>query len=314
MGFCSARREPGKVSSRDFAEPDASCPICGSSVKRWRTKLNEHGTFDIDRCQACAYAFVNPRPTRSYLMDFYATSGHGCEAAELESAAAVLEQERAYPNSTLDAARMIAAITRILGSDDGAGLDFLDVGCGYGFFSREAVRRGFRVTAIEMASRERAVAEQVSGLVPIAVAFEDYEQPPASFWAILMSQILEHVGDVELWIARARALLRPGGILAVALPNFGSAFRLLMQENEPYVCPPAHLNFFTAGNLSRLLRDQGFEIVATDWISRLPRSTFEKRLGRPAAGAVHQASRVVLKTLDTLRLGQMLNVYGRARE
>ena len=49
------------------------------------------------------------------------------------------------------------------------------MGCGYGFFSREALRKGFEGVAIELASNERAIAERMTDLKPMRVSFEGFE-------------------------------------------------------------------------------------------------------------------------------------------
>ena len=130
-----------------------------------------------------------------------------------------------------------------------------------------------------------------------------------------MSQILEHALDVNLWVEKSFALLDDDGILAVALPNFDSIFRMVMQEKEPFICPPAHLNFFSPRNLGRLLKKHGFEVLKTQWISRIPATAFEKRLPRFARGAVvplaDAAAKLLLNAFDFFRHGQIINLYAR---
>ena len=129
-----------------------------------------------------------------------------------------------------------------------------------------------------------------------------------------MSQILEHALDVNQWTKKAYALLRDSGMLVVALPNFDSIFRRVMQENEPFICPPAHLNFFNPTSLTNLLEKHGFKVEETQWVSRLPTTTFEKRLPgfiKPALPLVSAVSDATLKVIDTLRLGMIINVYAR---
>ena len=68
-----------------------------------------------------------------------------------------------------------------------------------------------------------------------------------------MSHILEHAMDINLWIKKAHTLLNDQGIVAIALPNFGSIFRMIKQENEYHISPPEHLIFFSPYSLSKLL-------------------------------------------------------------
>jgi hypothetical protein len=106
-------------------------------------------------------------------------------------------------------------------------------------------------------------------------------------------------------------LLVPGGVLAIALPNFGSIFRLILQENEAYICPPAHLNFFTRKNLSRLLEKKGFVVQKVQWISRLDKKVLFRRI--PALSFLGQGVavplRVSLSMIDRLHLGMIINLY-----
>lgn len=305
-------REPG---IRDHYDP--MCPICAAPIVPWKTKETPQGAFPIDRCPSCKYAFVNPRPNLQFLEEFYSSSGHGNESLpSQETYESAMKRESENPNSTLDATRMIGRIGNLLSADSLSSPKFLDVGCGYGFFSREALGQGFDVLALEFASVESRIAAQAIGSEPVRGTFEGFEAAPDSFSVILMSQILEHAADVNLWIAKANRLLMEGGVLAIALPNFVSLFRLILQESDPYICPPAHLNFFSARSLTELLTRQGFEVLDVQWVSRIPPSTFEKRLakfGQTIPRVCSRLSTLPLKLADAIGLGMMLNVYARKR-
>ncbi|MCY3005772.1 MAG: methyltransferase domain-containing protein [Planctomycetota bacterium] len=299
----------------------SSCPGCSCAYKPWRSKQVGEQQYRMDVCQSCGYCFVNPRPSLAFLMDYYSTFGHGdAEIAQdkptLES---VQKREKSFPNSTVDAKCLVRTIQSLANSSGGSARisnRFLDVGCGYGFFSHEAQRAGFEVQALELAAIERQIAHQMTGLDPTASSFEEYVCEPSSLGVVLMSQILEHVLDVNLWIEKAHRLLVPGGILAIALPNYGSITRKLLQERDPFVCPPTHLNFFSPRSLSCLLRKHGFEVAKIEWVSRLPKSSFEKRcpsFARPLLPLVHFGTSLALQAIDLSRLGMVIRVYGRKK-
>lgn len=293
------------------ARPLETCPICGAKVRLWRTKAGSHESFTIDRCQSgCGFAFVNPRPTMEELRRYYATSGHG-EQTEGVTVDNVLERERAYPNSTVDALRLVGNMKRLRPKAQA----LLDVGSGHGFFSREALHRGLDVTALERAEFERMCTRQVAGVEPVPVMFEDYESPDESFDLILMSQVLEHAFDVNQWVSRAAALLRSGGLLVVALPNFNSIFRLLLAEKDPYITPPAHLNFFGPESLKALGRRHGLDPLFLECTSRVPPDLASRRLRLDGAArdtvniVATLAFNVLQSMIDPLMFGMMLSGY-----
>ena len=290
------------------------CPICSSSIKEWRVKSVETKKYKLDLCNSCGYVFVNPRPSLSFLMDYY--SVFGCEnnsnRNEVPNLKSVLTEEQNFPNSTVDAIRLIKTIQSL--TKNGYSKSFLDIGCGYGFFSKQALDAGFEVIALELAENERKIAKEMTGLSPKTCSFEEFECAPQSFQVVFMSQILEHVVDVNLWLKKAHNSLIKDGIIAIALPNYGSIFRMIMQENDPYICPPAHLNFFTPSSLSKLLENHGFAVEKIQWVSRIPKKTFEKHLpkfAKPILPIINVFSKISLKIIDVLRLGMIINVYGR---
>lgn len=290
------------------------CPVCGAGFKRWRSKQVGQQRFDMDVCNRCGYCFVNPRPSLPYLMDYYSTFGHGDSGSPKQSPtlASVIEQERIFPNSTVDANRLLDTIASLTAQVSNKRL--LDVGCGYGFFSSEAIRRGFDVQALELATNERRIAQEMTGLDPIASSFEEYQCPAGSLGVVLMSQILEHAFDVNLWIEKSHRYLCTDGILAIALPNYGSLFRKVLQQRDPFVCPPTHLNFFNPKSLSKLLEKHGFKVERVQWVSRLPKSTFERRVpgfAKPLLPLMHFGTQASLGLIDSLRLGMIIRVYGR---
>jgi SAM-dependent methyltransferase len=247
-------------------------------------------------------------------MEYYASFGLGNAKCKKETVTldTVRQKEQQDPNSTIDARRLVRTIASLAGnSNEGR---FLDVGCGSGFFAKEALEHGYDVLALEIAKTDRAIAAQMLGRDPVNTSFEDFKGSAGAFSVVLMSQILEHALDVNLWVEKANVLLKSGGILAIALPNFGSLSRILMREREPYICPPAHLNFFGSQSLCVLLERHGFQVLRTQWISRIPASSIKKRLPnavKPLFPLAQLTLSVPLKIIDLFKLGIMVNVYAK---
>jgi SAM-dependent methyltransferase len=136
----------------------------------------------------------------------------------------------------------------------------LDLGCGEGAFTAALAEAGTEGVGVEVAARavERARAAH-PGLdfrhvaIDAPLPFED-----ASFDAVWVSEVLEHVADTARFLSEARRVLRPGGLLLVTTPSAGRAWALVHWPPDPR---SDHLRFYTARSLRALLADFGFEDV-----------------------------------------------------
>ncbi len=100
-------------------------------------------------------------------------------------------------------------------------LKILDVGCGGGLIAEPFAKMGAAVTAVDASEKNIAVAKihaQKSGLkidYRVAAAEELTEQ----FDVVFALEIIEHVADVENFIASLAKLVKPNGLLFVATMN-----------------------------------------------------------------------------------------------
>lgn len=122
------------------------------------------------------------------------------------------------------------------------GARVVEVGPGTGKATVELVRRGYAVTGVELSPDLAEVAHRNAPGAEIVVAeFESWEPAEADFDAIVATAAYHWI-DPEHRYAKPRALLRPGGSLAVVhghqvLPAGGDPFWVEVQEDYDAVVP-----------------------------------------------------------------------------
>ena len=104
------------------------------------------------------------------------------------------------------------------------GLRILDIGCGGGLLSEPLARLGASVVGADPAETNIEVARlhaKQSGLEVDyrATTAEALANAAEKFDIVLAMEVIEHVADVELFIARCAEMVKPGGFMVVATLN-----------------------------------------------------------------------------------------------
>jgi 2-polyprenyl-6-hydroxyphenyl methylase / 3-demethylubiquinone-9 3-methyltransferase len=104
------------------------------------------------------------------------------------------------------------------------GLRILDIGCGGGLLSEPLARLGASVVGADPAEANIAAARLHAGRSEIAVDYrattaEALADDGEKFDIVLAMEVIEHVADVNLFIARCAEMVKPGGFMVVATLN-----------------------------------------------------------------------------------------------
>jgi 2-polyprenyl-3-methyl-5-hydroxy-6-metoxy-1,4-benzoquinol methylase len=142
----------------------------------------------------------------------------------------------------------------------------LDVGCAAGFFLDQARRAGWVIAGIDISTPMTTWARDQLRLPVMTGRFMDAEPGDAPFDALTMWDYIEHVLDPRAELARAARLLRPSGILALSTGDAGSPIARISGKRWHLLTPTHHNFFFTRAQLARYLEDQGFEILAANYV------------------------------------------------
>lgn len=282
----SVAKGDAAVWSRGHLERVLRCPACGGnsmpdSLVRRDNDARLPDRWRMVRCVACGSLWLDPRPDAESLprayQDYYT---HDAEVEDVPiDGARGLEWRLIHgylngrfgmhraPSSTLG--HLLFSLVepwRLKLDYYGRHLarrhfpargKLFDVGCGNGSFLLRARDMGWDVLGCDP---DPKAAETCHGLGLNVITADAHAQAFAagSFDVVMASHVIEHVVDQPAFVRRLFALLRPGGLLWLALPNpssyglrvFGAAWSEL---HFPY-----HLCIPTQTILANWLKRAGF--------------------------------------------------------
>jgi SAM-dependent methyltransferase len=241
------------------------CDICGSTNSRvlfrkretrswWLAKCADDARLDRDhefavvRCGECRHVYVNPRLKRAINDDIYARYWRSVEPPQVRASA--------YGGYVC---RQLAAL-RPRG-------ELLDFGCGWGSVLAAAGLAGWRATGIEVDERKVAFCGE-QGLNAVYGDLLEQPFPAARFDAALAEQVFEHLYTPVEYLRELHRVLKPGGVLYIAVPNFGSIEAKLKRARWDLVHPVSHVRYFDRASLANLGERCGFEVLRPAYARR----------------------------------------------
>jgi SAM-dependent methyltransferase len=258
------------------------CPICDSKkISYWATKSYAYSRniedvpFKIFKCNKCLSGFLNPPPSSRFIREIYQYSGHGL--SKQITLADVMKSEAEYPNTSIDAARIIQ-IAHLLNKTKT--YTAIDIGSGYGFSTYQLNLHGYETTSVNPGLYENQIFSELNNYeVQKKGLFQDFEYDE-KFAIVNLSHVLEHIPNPRLILKSISGKSISGSVLAIAVPNFNSfSVKLFGVKDNSCLWVPEHLNYFTEKGLRLILNEAGYEIVRVDFISRIPYFKIAKILG-----------------------------------
>jgi SAM-dependent methyltransferase len=137
----------------------------------------------------------------------------------------------------------------------------LDVGSGNGEFLATMRDLGWEVVGLEPDYAAAAAARRDHGLDVILGTLEGATLDEASFDAVTLSHVIEHVPDPVQTIRECYRLLRRGGVLVVLTPNIASLCHRVFGADWRGLEPPRHLFLFSPETMRRCASAAGFSAV-----------------------------------------------------
>ncbi len=230
---------------------ETPCLLCGRrDIEPLNTfVLNGQRLYTV-RCIHDGMIWLDPQPTAAFYELLYGRLYHhpGLHDALLEQATLDVhgnaEDRRRVAALRLDQIEQFAAPGRLL-----------EVGFGGGAVLVEAAARGWQPVGLEL-DAGCVAAMNALGIPAYLGTLPEFDAAPAGFDVVAMYSVIEHTLDPLAYLARARELLRPGGVLALRLPD--------TEPEGPPASLLAHVYHFNSHTVTLLLRRAGFAIERID--------------------------------------------------
>jgi SAM-dependent methyltransferase len=214
--------------------PSLDCPWCGASLRD-----GERLPGRI-RCPACGVASADQWPSSAELDRAYAGPYRPATGRFSGLGDALLRRMRSSLAGRIDRIAPPGPV--------------LDVGAGDGALLDALRRHGREAIGLERSSTRSDVTAR------------DLTELDGSWAAIVLWHSLEHLPEPAAALERAAALLAPGGVLIVAVPNSASLQARAFGERWFALDPPRHLIHLTSRSLTSRLRDLGLRVERVSYL------------------------------------------------
>lgn len=133
----------------------------------------------------------------------------------------------------------------------------LDIGCGTGDFLTAAKASKWQTKGYEPNKKARNIALEKG--IELTNATDDLPENFAD--VITMWHVLEHVPDVKAQISELKRLIKPGGTIIIAVPNYKSYDAQHYQSYWAAYDVPRHLWHFSKKSIQSLFAEQDLELI-----------------------------------------------------
>ncbi len=270
MNNCVVIRKNADQTVRSSSNPRARrraaiCECCGRSATG---PFSRKRSVSLWRCANCGLVYVSPQPTAEELRRLYTKENGYYTAAKVDLSSVPPSSNR--------------WLHELLTQAEAPGNHLLDIGCANGQLIYHMATFGWQVCGIDI-NRDAVEIARQNGLDARATTLERSDLPDASFDAVHLGDVIEHVPSPHDQLSRVYRLLRPGGVVVIRTPNNRNGFaRLtaglsrLTRFSWPQSEAPYHLFEFSPQSLVGLLLHLGFAVVGCESSGR---TSFLYRLG-----------------------------------
>jgi len=215
--------------------------------------FNTKKTFYWKTCLKCSHYFIDPIPSKEYLLKLYKGIGNYGEFDKNPGLAFKIKR-------FLDKINLKKFVRKDLKN-----LRFLDVGCSPGS-QMDIIKTYYpefkTIEGIEM-SEEAAMLPRSKGYKVYTGFVEDIKLKDNFYDLIYLQQVIEHLISPKLVLNKLYKSLRRGGIIVIETPGLFTWDHALFKDGtwEGYHIP-RHLNLWTVNGFYKILKDSKFKKIS----------------------------------------------------
>ena len=232
----------------------SQCPSCESASIYPAVSAKDYTVtqemFEIWHCDDCTLRFTQNVPGASAIGRYYQSTNY-ISHSDTEKGL-INRLYHLVRNHTLTGKKKL--VEKVTGKETGT---LLDVGAGTGAFVNTMKLAGWNVTGLEPDETARQNANKKHGLS--LQSPEHLSNLEASqFDAITLWHVLEHIHDLHEYLEQFKKIIKPGGRLIIAVPNYTSYDAKVYKEYWAAYDVPRHLYHFSPKSMEQLGQAKGF--------------------------------------------------------
>lgn len=233
------------------------CPWCDSEKTQlhlWvKDEFLSKEEFQIFECLHCGLLFTEPRPPKDKIGEYYKSEEYYSHQ----------ENKKGFIPKLYESIKAINLKAKYKIATKGIKKGkVLDIGCGVGDYLHTMETEGWETTGIEPSEEAKAIAKK--RMKAQLYSPEEIDQlKNESFDLITMWHVLEHVDDLKTEIAHLERLLKRGGRLVLALPNYKSYDANYYKEYWAAYDVPRHLNHFCKISIGNIFKNSQLKWIET---------------------------------------------------
>ena len=136
---------------------------------------------------------------------------------------------------------------RLIRTENNKAGSLLDIGAGTADFLSLCKIRGWEISGVEINSGARELAAEKG-----VNLLQDLSEVEGTYDVITLWHVLEHLPNLKEITKRLEELLKPGGTLLIAVPNFNSFDATYYKEYWAAYDVPRHIWHFSRGSMKKL--------------------------------------------------------------